>query len=362
MTARNVVAIDLALQGGGSHGAFTWGVLDRLLEEDWIQIEAVSGTSAGAMNACALVEGLATGGPEAARVKLRAYWTAVARAGRFSPIQRSPLDHLMGRWSLEYSPSFHFYRNVLSRFSPYFLNPFSLNPLRDVVRDIFDFDTINACTSAKLFIAATNVRTGRRKVFRQPEISAEAVLASACLPYMSHAVEIDGDAYWDGGFMGNPPLFPLVDETEARDLMIIWINPFERPELPITAFEIEDRLNEIVFNGSLIEELRALGFLAEIIREENLERDAYRETNLHCIDAEEDMRKLGASSKLNAEWAFFDHLHKLGRRTADNWLSKHGNDLGARTTFRPHYVFEESLRPAHLRSGRRAPRKADQPQ
>jgi len=144
--------------------------------------------------------------------------------------------------------------------------------------------------------------------------------------------------------------------------MIIWINPFERPELPLTSFEIEDRLNEIVFNGSLIEELRALGFLAEIIREENLERDAYRETNLHCIDAEEDMRKLGASSKLNAEWAFFDHLHKLGRRTADNWLAKHGEDLGARTTFRPHYVFEESLRPAHLRSGRRAPRKADQPQ
>jgi NTE family protein len=358
MTARNIVAIDLALQGGGSHGAFTWGVLDRLLEEDRIHIEAVSGTSAGAMNACALVEGLARGGPEAARVQLRAYWTAVARAGQFSPVQRSPLDRMMGRWSLEFSPSFHFYRNVLSRISPYVLNPFSVNPLRDVVRDVFDFEVIND-SAAKLFIAATNVRTGRRKVFRQPDISAESVLASACLPYLSHAVEIDGDAYWDGGFMGNPPLFPLVDETEARDLMIIWINPFERPELPLTSFEIEDRLNEIVFNGSLIEELRALGFIAEIIREENLEREAYRTTNLHCIDAEDEMRQLGASSKLNAEWAFFDHLHKLGRRTADNWLTKHGNDLGARTTFRPYYVFEESLRPAHLRGGTRRPREVD---
>jgi len=358
MTARNIVAIDLALQGGGSHGAFTWGVLDRLLEEDRIHIEAVSGTSAGAMNACALVEGLARGGPEAARVQLRAYWTAVARAGQFSPVQRSPLDRMMGRWSLEFSPSFHFYRNVLSRISPYVLNPFSVNPLRDVVRDVFDFEVIND-SATKLFIAATNVRTGRRKVFRQPDISAEAVLASACLPYLSHAVEIDGDAYWDGGFMGNPPLFPLVDETEARDLMIIWINPFERPELPLTSFEIEDRLNEIVFNGSLIEELRALGFIAEIIREENLEREAYRTTNLHCIDAEDEMRRLGASSKLNAEWAFFDHLHKLGRRTADNWLTKHGNDLGARTTFRPYYVFEESLRPAHLRGGTRRPREVD---
>ncbi len=360
MTARNVVAIDLALQGGGSHGAFTWGVLDRLLEEDWIHVEAVSGTSAGAMNACALVEGLAVGGPEAARVKLRAYWTAVARAGFFSPIQRSPFDRMMGRWSLEYSPSFHFYRNVLSRFSPYVLNPFSVNPLRDVVRDVFDFDAIND-SATKLFIAATNVRTGRRKVFRQPDISAEAVLASACLPYLSHAVEIDGEAYWDGGYMGNPPLFPLVDETDARDLMIIWINPFERPELPLTAFEIEDRLNEIVFNGSLIEELRALGFLAEIIREENLEREAYRAINLHCIDAEEEMRQLGASSKLNAEWVFFEHLHKLGRRTAEGWLANHANDLGARTTFQPCYVFEESLRPAHLRGGKRPPREADQP-
>ncbi len=358
MTARNVVAIDLALQGGGSHGAFTWGVLDRLLEEDWIRIDAVSGTSAGAMNACALVEGLARGGPDAARAKLRAYWSAVARAALFSPIQRSPLDRMMGRWSLEFSPSFHFYRNVLSRMSPYVLNPFSVNPLRDVVRDVFDFEAIND-SATKLFIAATNVRTGRRKVFRQPDISAESVLASACLPYLSHAVEIDGDAYWDGGFMGNPPLFPLVDETEARDLMIIWINPFERPELPLTAFEIEDRLNEIVFNGSLIEELRALGFLAEIIREENLERDAYRDTNLHCIDAEDEMRRLGASSKLNAEWAFFDHLHKLGRRTAESWLTKHRNDLGARTTFRPYFVFEESLRPAHLRGGTRRPREVD---
>ncbi len=358
MSSENRIPVDLALQGGGSHGAFTWGVLDRLLEDDRLHVDAISGTSAGAMNACAVVEGLAHGGPEAAQEKLRTYWMAVSKAALFSPLQRSYLNRVRGRWALADLPVFRWYKNFFRNFSPYELNPFGLDPLRDLVKKTFDFNGINNCNSVQLFLGATNVRTGRPKVFRQPNISVDAVLASACLPFLSHTVEIDGEAYWDGGYMGNPPLFPLVDETKARDLIIVRINPFERPEIPKSAYEIDDRLNEITFNASLLKELRSLYFLAEIIHEENLEREAYRDTRLHCIAADEQMRKLGASSKLNAEWKFLEFLHDLGRRTADDWLTKHGQDLGVRTTFNPHFVLEESLRPAHLMSGTRNPAKA----
>jgi len=344
----NPKRVDLALQGGGAHGALTWGVLDRLLEEQSIEIEAVSGTSAGAMNACALVDGLAKGGREAAREKLRNYWLAISEAARFSPLQRSFLDKLMGRWSLDYSPTFIWSRAFIRNFSPYEFNPFEINPLRDVVAKSFDFDAINACQSVKLFLSATNVRTGNPKIFRQPEISIDAVLASACLPFLSHAVEIDGEAYWDGGYMGNPPLFPLIDESEARDLILIKINPFERPEVPKTAFEIDNRLNEITFNASLKKELRSLYFLAEIIHEEGLDRQAYRDARLHLISADEEMLKLGVSSKMNAEWAFLEHLHGIGRRTAEQWLNAHLNDVGVRATYRPDFVLKDSLKPAHL--------------
>ncbi len=358
MSSDDRIPIDLALQGGGSHGAFTWGVLDRLLEDSRLRVDAVSGASAGAMNACAIVEGLARGGPEAARQKLRAYWETVSKAALFSPMQRSLVNRMTGRWSLANSPAFSWSKNFFRNFSPYELNPFGFNPLRDLVAQTFDFEVINDCKSVQLYLGATNVRTGRPKVFRQPEISVDTVMASACLPFLSHTVEIDGEAYWDGGYMGNPPLFPLVDETEARDLIIIRINPFERQEIPKTAYEIDDRLNEITFNASLLKELRSLYFLAEIIREENLEREAYRDTCLHCVAADEEMRKLGASSKLNAEWKFLEFLHDLGRRTAETWLREHGKDLGVRTTFRPDFVLEESLRPAHLRRGKRNPSKA----
>ena len=349
--------VDLALQGGGSHGAFTWGVLDRLLEEESIEIEAISGASAGAMNACAVVEGLARGGRDGARETLKNYWMAVSEAARFSPLQRSFMDKLMGRWSLDSSPGFIWSKTFFRNFSPYDLNPFGVDPLRAIVANAFDFDAINGCEIPRLFLCATNVRTGRPKIFRQPQISVDAVLASACLPFMSHAVEIDGEAYWDGGFMGNPPLFPLIDETDARDLILIQINPFERPDVPKTAFEIDDRLNEITFNASLIKELRSLYFLAETIREEGLEREAYRDARLHMIAAEQEMLQLGASSKMNAEWAFFEHLHQIGRQTTERWLEAHLEDLGVRTTFRPDFVLEESLKPAHLQQSKKQRRK-----
>ncbi len=351
MNSSSTKKIDLALQGGGAHGAFTWGVLDRLLDDERIEIEGISGTSAGAMNAVALTQGLAGGGRKTAQELLSGFWNRVSEAGRKSPIQRSFIDVMMGRWSLDQSPGFILSEHLSRTFSPYELNPLNINPLRDIVADFFDFDVINRAPLPKLFLSATNVRTGRPKVFRQPAISVDTTMASACLPFLFQAVEIDGEAYWDGGYMGNPPIFPLIDETEARDIVIIQINPFTRPKIPRTAYEIQNRLNEITFNASLMKELRAVAFLWEIIHHEGLERDAYRDGRLHLIQSEEEMLKLSVSSKLNSEWVFLQHLHDIGWRTAENWLSQHFDDLGERTTWRPTFLFEESLKPAHLAEG-----------
>ena len=348
---RTPVKIDIALQGGGSHGAFSWGVLDRLLDEDWIEVAGVSGTSAGAMNSVALVQGLSGGGPEGAKDLLQHYWNSVSQVAKFSPIRRSPFDKLLGRWSLDYSPTYIVSEIFGRMLSPYQLNPLNVNPLRDIVGGCFDFDMINAPEAIRLFLCATNVRTGRPKIFRQPDISLDAVMASACLPKLFKAVEIDGEAYWDGGYMGNPPLFPLIDETEARDVILVQINPFERAELPTTAAEIDNRLNEITFNSSLIKELRSMGFLWEIIHHENLEREAYRDARLHVIGAESELSTLGASSKLNAEPAFLRHLFDIGHKAASDWLEANGAQVGKRATWSPQALWEESLEPAHLEPG-----------
>lgn len=345
------VKVDFALQGGGSHGAFTWGVLDRLLEEDWIEVTGVSGTSAGAMNALALAQGSTEGGHERAKELLRQYWLAVSKAAKQSPIRRSVMDKILGRWSLDYSPTYmasEFFGRVMS---PYQFNPMNVNPLRGIVAKTFDFDTVNSTEAVKLFLCATNVRTGRPKIFRQPNITVDAVMASACLPKLFKAVEIDGEAYWDGGYMGNPPLFPLVDESEARDLILIQINPFERSEIPTTAAEIDNRLNEITFNSSLIKELRSLGFLWEIIHHENLDREAYRDSRLHVIEAESELNRLGASSKLNAEEAFLRHLFDIGYQAASDWLDANAKRMGKEPTWSPQPLWEESLDPAHLAPG-----------
>ena len=346
---KRMVQLDLALQGGGSHGAFTWGVIDRLLEEDWIEISGVSGTSAGAMNACALAGGLATGGREGAKAALERYWDAVSDAAVLSPFSRSISSKVFGDWSVEKSPMFWWASTLVKNFSPYALNPFGLDPLRRIVEQTMDFAAINSADAIHVFVAATNIRTGRVKIFRKPEINADALLVSACLPTISHAVEIDGEAYWDGGYMGNPPLFPLADETETRDVMLVQINPFEREGIPKTALEIHDRLNEITFNASLIRELKSLRMLGELIHEEKLDRAAYREGRLHMIGADDEVKKLGASSKMNGERKFLHHLRDLGRERAEAWLDAHRDDLGVQTTFKLDFVIEESLQPAHLR-------------
>src|SRR3954462_13600145 len=260
---RDAVLIDLALQGGGSHGAFAWGVLDRLLEEKWLTIAAISGTSAGAMNAAVLADGWTAGGAEGARDALEQSWRRVANAAAFSPLQRSPLDRLMGRWTLDTSP-FYILTDLMSRvLSPYDLNLTGYNPLRAVLAESIDFERL-ARSPIKLFITATRVRTGRGRIFRNAEITADVLLASACLPTMFRAIEIDGEPYWDGGYSGNPTLTPLIRESDAQDTILVQINPRERPELPRTANEILNRLNEISFNSPLVKELRMMALLRQV--------------------------------------------------------------------------------------------------
>ncbi len=351
MNRRTTKTIKLALQGGGSHGAFTWGVLDQLLQDERLHIEAVSGTSAGAMNAVALADGMARGGPTEARKCLEKFWAATSAAARYSPIRRSIVDMFMGNWSLDNSPAYILMENLSRVLSPYDTNPMNFNPLRDVVSEAIDFDAVNDASGVKVFLTATNVRSGKPKIFRQPGIGLDCVMASACLPFMFKAVEIDGEAYWDGGYMGNPALFPLVDECEPGDLVLIQINPFYRPDIPQSARDIQNRLNEITFNAALLKELRSLAFLWEVIHHENLEREAYRDARIHAIYDEETMLALGVSSKVNAEWAFLTYLRDQGRKAAQNWLSRHYADLGVRNSLDLSWIFDESVQPAHLPEG-----------
>src|SRR6202045_379644 len=262
-TAREPVLVDLALQGGGSHGAFTWGVLDRLIEEPWLRIEAISGTSAGAMNAAVVADGWTEGGAEGARAALETYWRRVSRAAAFSPLQRSPLDRLMGRWTLPPPPAYVAMDLMARVLSPYDLNPLGLNPLRTILVESIDFDRL-AAAPIKLFITATNVRTGRGRIFRNAQITPDVLLASACLPTMFQAIEIEGEPYWDGGYAGNPTLTPLVRESDAHDTILVQINPRERLEPPRPATDIPNRLNQISFKPPPTKELRMIALLRQV--------------------------------------------------------------------------------------------------
>ena len=330
VTAREPVLVDLALQGGGSHGAFTWGVLDRLFEEPWLQIEAISGTSAGAMNAALVVDGWMQGGAEGARAALEAYWRRVSRAAAFSPLQRSPLDRMMGRWTLDTSPAYLVMDLMARVLSPYDLNPFGLNPLRSILAESINFDRL-AGASIKLFITATNVRTGRGRIFRNAEITADVLLASACLPTMFQAIEIGGDPYWDGGYAGNPTLTPLIRESDAHDTILVQINPRERPDTPRTASEILDRLNEVSFNSPLMKELRMIALLRQVADPGHGEGARWAGMRTHRIMSDA-LANFGASSKMNAEWAFVSLLKEEGRKSADRFLTAHGEDIGKHST------------------------------
>jgi NTE family protein len=328
--SRETVLIDLALQGGGSHGAFTWGVLDRLLEESWLKVEAISGTSAGAMNATVMVSGYLQGGAEGGRKALNAYWQRVAASARFSPIQRSIFDRFMNRWSLDTSPGY-LIMDLMSRVvSPYDLNPFGHNPIRLILEQSIDFTHLGDAP-IKLFITATNVRTGRGRIFRNKEITPEVLLASACLPTLFQAIEIEGEPYWDGGYAGNPTISPLVRESDAHDTILVQINPRERLETPRSASEILDRLNEISFNAPLMKELRMIALLRQAADPGTGEGRRWAGMRTHRILTDK-LAEFGASSKLNAEGAFLNMLKEEGRKAADEFLRMHGADLGQRST------------------------------
>ncbi len=327
------VKINLALQGGGAHGAFSWGVLDRLLEDGRLTVGAISGTSAGAMNAVVLVDGFMKDGNEGARVALHDFWHAVSGSAKTSPIQRSLLDVFLGSWSMDFSPGFLAF-DLLSRLaSPYDLNPLNINPLKSMIDEMIDFDHVHCCTDVKLFISATNVHTGRVRVFTNEEINADAVMASACLPHIFQAVEIDGVPYWDGGYIGNPVLYPFFYETETPDIVLVQTNPIERKETPKTAREILNRVNEISFNASLVKELRAVEFVSRLIDQGQLDAERYMRINMHLIDGGEALTAMSASSKVNTEWAFLTHLRDIGRDAAGAWLDAHHDQVGTRSTF-----------------------------
>src|ERR1700750_233259 len=327
---RAPILVDFALQGGGAHGAFTWGVLDRLLEEPWLRIDGISGTSAGAMNAAVLVDGYADKGADGARAALENFWRRVSRAALLSPLRRTPLDVLLGRWTLDHSPAFVAMDLMARLFSPYDMGP-RANPLRDILTEIVDFDRLTRAT-IKLFVTATNVRTGRGRVFRNSEITPDVLLASACLPTMFQAIEIEGESYWDGGYSGNPTITPLVRECTSNDTILVQINPVERPALPRSARDILNRLNEVSFNAVLLKELRIIAFLRQVAQPDNSENAKWADMRIHRISSDM-MVELGYSSKLNAEWEFLCMLRDEGRRAGATFLSAHGDDLGRRSSF-----------------------------
>ncbi|HXX49674.1 MAG TPA: patatin-like phospholipase family protein, partial [Xanthobacteraceae bacterium] len=322
--------VDLALQGGGSHGAFTWGVLERLLEEPWLRIAGISGTSAGAMNAAVLADGWIEGGAKGASVALEKFWQRVSQAAAFSLLQRSPIDRFLGRWTLDTSPGYVFMDLVSRVLSPYALNPLDFNPLRQILAECVDCNRL-AHSPIRLFITATSVRTGRGRIFRNAEITADVLLASACLPTMFRAVEIDGEAYWDGGFTGNPTITPLVRETDAHDSILVQINPRERADAPRNAADILNRLNEISFNSPLMKELRMIALLRQVADPGTGEGARWAHMRTHRIMTDM-LAQFGASSKLNAEWPFLEMLRTEGRRAATEFLDANGKDLGKRST------------------------------
>ena len=336
----NGKSIALALQGGGAHGAFTWGVLDKLLEDGRLRIGAISGTSAGAMNAAVLAQGFTAGRHDGAREALHKFWQAVSHIGAASPIRRSFLDILTGNWSMDGSPAYNWYDLMSRVVSPYQANPLDINPLRSLLENMIDFDKVRQCTDIKLFVSATNVRDGKIKVFEGQELTAEMVMASACLPNIYQAVEIDGEHYWDGGYMGNPPIFPIFYGTSLSEVVIVQVNPVERRELPRTAREIDNRLNEITFNSSLLRELRAIDFVTRLIDDGKLNPQEYTRARMHRIDGGNHLTPLSASSKLNVEWAFLKHLRDIGRDTATAWLDANAGQVGKASTLDLRTLFQ----------------------
>lgn len=325
--------ITLALQGGGTHGAFTWGVLDRLLEDDRIAIEGISATSAGAINGALLVSGMAAGGRDSAREQLSRFWWHMADSSRFSPLQPTPLDRATTLWGLSYSPIYQLGEAISRLFAPAQFNPLDINPLRALLANVIDFDKVRTDAPVKLYVSATNVRSGKIRIFEPHEITAEVVLASTCLPNLFPAVEVDGEYYWDGGYVANPAIYPLMRHCDSSEVVIVQVNPIGARDVPVTADSIMHRINEISFNASVMREMHALAYITGLYDRGWIDRLAgIKKTHIHMIHHEELMRGLHASSKFNAEPPFIEMLHAAGRERAASWLEAHFDDLGQAST------------------------------
>ena len=325
-------AINLALQGGGAHGAFAWGALDTLLADSRIDIEAISATSAGAMNAVVLADALTDGDREHARARLSAFWRAIADAGaKYSPVK--PLRDWSGRaLPVEQSPLYWMFEAMTRLFSPYQLNPLNFNPLRDVLEQQVDFEKLRKTKGVNVHLCATNVETGKVRIFNRSELSADAVLASACLPFLFQTIEIDGSHYWDGGYIGNPAIFPLIYGSRSRDVVIIHINPILRPGVPKTAPEILNRINEISFNSSLMREMRAIAFVTRLIDQGKVKAADMKQMLIHSIRDDEAMTAHSVASKLSPDWDFLCQLRDSGSAVAQRWLRANFDDIGRRST------------------------------
>ena len=332
--------INLAVQGGGAHGAYAWGVIDRLLEDGRIKIEGVSGTSAGSMNAVVLAYGNMTGGRGGARAALYNFWEKISQAGAiYSPLRQTPWEyyrqHVNNEWNQDSTLTYQLFDLMTRTFSPYQFNPCNFNPLRQVLEEAVDSEALHGCQTTRLFLSTTNVRTGKVRVFRTEEITADVVMASACLPLLFQAVKIGDDHFWDGGYMGNPALFPLFYHTQSRDVLVIHINPIEREELPTSSADILNRLNEITFNASLLKEMRAIAFVTKLIEEDWIKKkykDKLKHLIMHSIRADGVLCDLSVSSKFNTDWHFLLYLRDLGRDIAGKWLTDHYDSIGKQST------------------------------
>lgn len=344
MTQSRKKPVNLALQGGGSHGALTWGVLDRLLEDERIEIGGISGASAGAVNAVALAYGLHLGGPEGARQKLDELWDSICRTGAFfNPVRRTPLDIITNNFQLDDSLSYQTFDMFTRMFSPYQFNPFDINPLRDVLKQVVDFNELATCHAVNLYLSATNVLTGKGHVFETKDVTIDTVLASSCLPFLFKAVEIGGEHYWDGGYMGNPVLYPFFYGAKSNDIMIVHVNPIERDEVPVTAAEIMNRINEISFNSSLLRELRAISFAHKLLDDgwlKNEYRDRLRSIRIHSIRSDKIAADLSSASKFSTDWGFLTNLKERGRNVANEWLEENFDDIGVRSSVNIRAIIE----------------------
>jgi NTE family protein len=337
-----VKRINLALQGGGSHGAFTWGVLDALLEDGRLDFEGISATSAGSMNAVVMCSGYLQGGAKGARDNLEKFWKKISEVGAaFCPLKNmtdktmNPFMNFIPSWMNPETTMRQFTNAFSMNLSPYQFNPMNINPLSDILAELVDFKALQTSCEFKLFITATNVRTGGARIFTTKELTKDMVLASAALPNFFQAVQIDGEPYWDGGYVGNPSLWPLFYETEGDDILIVHVNPIVRNGIPEDTVSIEDRVNEITFNSAMLKEMRAIAFVQKLLQQDMLKeeyRNRYRNVLMHAIRSEDVMHDFANMTKIDTSWDGLTKLSQAGRNAAKTWLGKYFDEVGVNST------------------------------